>query len=788
MTLTLHITKCNSSETQEIENFRGVVSCDVDTQLEVFDFIIDYNIVGELTGETGFIGGETNADVLLKMGAQVDLYRDSELWFHGFIYQDPSYTDATRREIQCVAYDPKYRLRRAQVPNGGFLSWAVESPKVTLDEIQLVIATGYNIGDSRTYFPAFTAGVQFDQATFLGVFDSLVADAGATITLGVVNVGFPPRGFVLIRDVTDTVNKEIVYYDGYFFNGVNWQITNCVRVQLNGPAIGTLAGDIVHSLAFKEITQEAELIELQLVGYDYLRVPYAKFTKNRLLGGYTFNRDQIGNLRGTYEIYDETDPAVLTLTDIAQLFVRADIENAGAGFQVGELSFAALPLAVNSYQYDVRFFQGYALELWNKLLDDLQVNVLLYWSSAQEFLRLEFLAQKGVADIQLSDCKSTYRQRDFDDIFTGVRVIYEDEDNFSSLDEIYAWHEQPFSQRDSVEGHGKNIRPDRPGIWFDKTKSNDADYKVEYKEGIAHGINDDIRFVNIRNTWGLYHVTTDSPGSLAGWWNKNFVDYERIFDANHEWHHSYYWFNEDADIKVLDEIKIQIDGVGYSTASVTIYGATNFDPLTMDPDDAAIEWHPVSPELTRIGGSSSNSSEGYNFETQNFLFQSVNILRITFHEIPIDLKGKGHFEASIFDFFVRATKTKELLVQVTDDFAERNNPLFIYNPTAFDRLACIRPIVDKLDGGKLSDQEAMFLGRQYMEDALARFETRDYIYRKVWTARKPRIGDTFEVDGIQNQLFTGTLVNYDLLINSRGVPELEVQFSLFDFNAGVISG
>ena len=44
--------------------------------------------MGELTGETGFIGGETNADVLLKMGVQVDLYRGTELWFHGFIYQD----------------------------------------------------------------------------------------------------------------------------------------------------------------------------------------------------------------------------------------------------------------------------------------------------------------------------------------------------------------------------------------------------------------------------------------------------------------------------------------------------------------------------------------------------------------------------------------------------------------------------------------------------------------------------------------------------------------------------
>ena len=82
----------------------------------------------------------------------------------------------------------------------------------------------------------------------------------------------------------------------------------------------------------------------------------------------------------------------------------------------------------------------------------------------------------------------------------------------------------------------------------------------------------------------------------------------------------------------------------------------------------------------------------------------------------------------------------------------------------------------------------MFLGRQYMEDALARFETRDYVYRKIWTARKPRIGDTFEADELQHQLFTGVLVNYDLLINNSGVPDLVVEFSLFDFNVGVISG
>lgn len=800
MTWQLIITKCNSSETQEIENFQGIISCDVDTQLETFTFTIDYNIIGELTGETGFIGGETNPDVLLKMGVQVDLYHDTELWFHGFIYQDPAFTEGgINNEIQCVAYDPKYRLRKAQIPNGGFLSWAVESPRITLEEVQLVIGTGYNVGDSRTYFPSFTEGVLFDNATFLGVNDTLVADVGATITLGLVNVGFPPRGFVLIRDVTDTVNKEIVYHDGYFFNGVNWQLTNCVRVQLNGPAVATVAGDIVHSLAFKEITQSAELLELQEVGSDYIRIPYAKFTKNRLLGGYTFNRTQNGNVRGTYEIYDETDPAVLTLTDIANLFVQADRDNGGAGFLPIELNFDALALAVNTFQYDVRFYQGYALELWNKLLDDLQVNVLLYWSSAEEVMRLEFLAQQAIPDILLSDVKSIYRQRDFDDIYTGVRVIYEDEDNFSSLEEFYALHPAPYSQRDSVEGSGKNDFADHPDVWVDTIKSDDGDPRIDYKEDKAgHGVDDSDRFQAAKpffgfpfwNTWGLNHVITDSPGELMAFWNKNFVDYQEIFDANHEWHHSYYWFSSDAEIRTLDEIKIEIGDSEYGEASVTVYGATNFDPLTMLPDDPAIDWHPVSPELTRIGGTGGNSAESFNFETQNFLFQSVNILRITYHEIPIDRKGGGdkgggNIEASIFDFFVRANKTKELLIQVTDDVAEINNPLFIYNPAAFDRLACIYPIVDKLDGGKLSDQEAMFLGRQYMEDALARFETRDYVYRKAWTARKPRIGDTFQVDELQHQLYTGTLVNYELIIN-RGVPDLEVQFSLFDFNVGVI--
>lgn len=787
MTWTLQIRKCGSSDIETIRAFSGEISCDYDNQLERFTFVVDYNIEGELTGEDGFIGGEWNSDVLLKNGSEVTLYFGTEIWFFGYIYTAPKEVTAENRVITYTAYCPKYRLRKAQVPYGGYISWGLESPKLKFTEVYLQIATGYNIGESRTYFIPYTQGVHFDNATYLGVNDTLSADGGATISLSANNQGFAPRGFVLVDRIGI---PEIVYYDGYFFDGAVYRLYNCVRTQLGTVGGPHLAGVTVEQLVYKEITRDAELLELQRVGYDYDRIPYSRFTKNFKLGGFTFNQEQDGNVRGTYQIYDETASDVVLLEDIFTIFCTADRDNGGAGFAVGELDFDALNIAVNLYQYDLRFYNGYALDLLNRLVDELQLNILFYWSSSEDRLRLAFVTQNAVPDITLTQVASANRDEDFDELYTDVRVIYEDEDNFSSLDPEYFWHTKPYTQR-SGDWRDRNRFAPRPAVWYDFGNTYDDDSFIRVigvKERIDNlkGITDDDRFAAVWNSWGGRNVMDQSSSStLTAWWNPKFVDYDEIFDSAHEWHHTYYWFSADAEVRTLDEIRIQIGDQRLGQAIVTVYGASNYDPATMSPSNVNIEWYEVSPELTRVGGISGDSEASFTFSTTNFTQPAVNILRITFHEIPSD--RDGFYIAAIQEFFVRAGKTKTLLVSLTNNITHVNDPEYVYDPTAYNRLSCIRPVVDKLEIGKASDQEALYLGRQRLIEALTYYYNRSYVYDRPWTDRKPRIGDTIRTQDLQGLYFDGVLIDY-LISFQSGNQNFNMAYTVFNYDAEVIGG
>jgi len=747
---------------------------------------------------------EHNPSNPYMLGARVELYSDyggaNQLrWFKGNIEQDPVKVDYPFSAVRFTCFDRKGRVSKAHAPNPtGLFTWVMISPKIQLTRHRLLQSMGYSGNFRYIYFPEpYPGGGALSNAWFLGAVSTVQSDLGGSIQLntGAVDPGFPMRGFV-------QVGTEIIYYDGIFYDGFHYHLYNCVRGELGTIHIAWPDFPIVTFVTVltpKMTAPNAELIEQVGDGQSYNPVTVTKYGRMPDLGAWEFNIQWWDNISdptgvftprmdfyGTYQIYDETSGSVLTLNDILFALVSAPAFDGGAGFVAGEYNNAlgTHNVAVNLYRYRLQEMEGRVQRVIDNLLTALQLdmNVLIKYDSENAKLNVEWLTQHVVPDFIITDGRSIDFDRSTDEIYKIVNVIYEIEKAYNSLHEFRMWHPAPWGKKTAPSTGNPNYRA-HPDTWGD----------LGYVYPADQNVTDELRFNTtlpgyiypLWNAGFTKHSCDDNQDStMTAWFNRERVHEDEIPKP---WHGLYMWFGYDpahpttCPIMSLDEFKIVIGAWRRGTVTITIEGTDQGNPS--NPEDPAIDWFSISPELDRVGGSAGDTDDRFTFSSTKFVYPNVNMLRVTWWDIPTT--GDGDSLATIREIFCRASMKRVQPIRLTADPTKQFNNQYVYAPNAYKKLYDIIA-TEKLDVGIATENEAITIGRAELLKVLRFFEMKYCLYLGDWIQGfTPQIGMTARIPDKLAGTYKGILHELDFeKIRDQGQKFI---FGIKNENAPLIS-
>jgi len=778
--------------TSNIRPPKLTIKNDLDRGMASLTFLLDFSFSLYLQ--------ESNVHNPAMLGSRIELIEDLGLisekcWYKGNLVSNPAQvTNGGEQSILVDALDRKWRLTDAVAPIGGLYSWTWMSPVVQLVQHLLIRSVGNSTTTEHIYFPEpYPSGGPLSPAWYIApITDNITVNqtAGDTIlNVGAVEMAFPQRGFI-------QAGTEIFFYDGYFFNGVKWQFHSCSRGDLGTVAIPLPIGTPCWLLVPKSMAPFAEYIEELTDSHNWLQIPRTKYGRHFDNGSWEFSALWPWDLRATYRIYDETDPAVLLLSQVFETMVKVTLADGGPGFTAGTLDITHLDHAINLFRYDLRDNEGGVLRIMNSLLKNLSLdnNVLISYDPESDKLKYKAIQQKVTPDFIITDAEIAQRDSAIEEVYKEVLIIHTVEKTFNSLHESNGWHRQPWTKK--YNGGGLYDWHGYPDIWTND-ENDPADPYVKLRlENWVYGINDEDRFITFFNNFNLDEMVDDSDDSTcSALWNALRVSNDQI---PLPWVHSYFHFGKDyalvnhCKVVTLDLVSITIDDNRRGSAFITIEGTINGDPddpeATTGPDGNPVIWDAISMELDNVGGDAGDTDTRMKFESKQFTIKNVNMLRIVWNKIPTDRSENS--KAGVRQFFVRAFEKKVKRIVLTGNPALQYNPLFVYIPETAAKLCDIQKVT-KIDIGTASDNEAILFGRSELIRRLTYWMTDFYAYDAGWPPPAspgvgiPQIGMTGEVrDSTGATIIKGLLRELqEELSEGEG---MKFKFGLIDMTKGFL--
>jgi len=711
-----------------------------------------------------------DANNALQLNSTVVVTEGAAYHFRGSVKHKPRFVtlqDGVYLQVRCEGWDGVLTQTFPVDPTTGSPVWTLESDTYALTDMPLQATSNYGSFQGSTLWP------DPDDATGIKCYtngandplDAGIDDDDVTLTLSTVTKSFVPRGWVKI-------DSEWIYYDGYD-NATDvdgkYMLYGLKRGELGTTAAAHLATTIVTEKLGKQIAPKTCKVENdEDGGTDYVEIRRgAKFDIHHMLGCFVLNKAAEGTYRASYSVYDafdadaeaeeKLDPASVSITvnDIVTQMMTGSADDFGPGFVADDLDFDTTTglIKVNRYDYDPEEKPVYVFDAIQDFLRSISLDkeVKFWFKHSTGKFRMKVISDDGSPAITLPNCSAVEEQKSLEDIYSGVRVSYSDDQTLNRATIDHCWHT-------AADGAGNRPTKWHAQWWLDNTKmvaeSNDAG-----TFGTRYAIDDDPKTV-FGATWS-YGVSGD-------------------VDMGH------FWFGAGTTppLMYLKNMKLRIGGAGQIKDLANQQDYCNPEKeyemhvegcIDYDSDAHTGTW--VDLGFSLKGKPGDNAGGWVTGEASAFSLTKVNAVRIVW-DYMMGGKPQGgisvpRYHAYIYDLEINGDTIKYTNVQLTDTV--KGDPNYYYAEDPFEKLrggikasigtAGVQRVTTE-DIGAGSENAAVSTGRLMLLAGLRLHGQRRWEYRGVLPGT-PELGITLKYETTAED-YTGVLREYSMGIGAGG--------------------
>ncbi len=575
-----------------------------------------------------------------------------------------------------------------------------------------------------------------------------------SIIVGSTFVNFVPRGWMKIQN-------EWLYYDGYddADGDTYYRLRNVIRGVFGTVAAAHVATTAAYEKLCKMIAPGAIKLEHDPVGAD----PWTTLRNEKEFavipeeGCFVLPEAATGAYRVTYRVYDEDRvlslPAVayvLTVSEIITSMMTEPATNGGPGFVAGDLTFDAIDIRINRYEYDPEERPVYVFDAIQDLLASIDLgNELKFWfSHGDGKFKLEIIANDAPT-ISVPKISAIEDDDGLDGVNSAVRVRYTDDQPLNRVSETYSHYQ--------VSGGG-GTSPDS--------------YRAVSAGGESFEYGTGATYLLAGNS-GMNFVADGKPGTKLG----------AIFDHDPagaiEFGHWYFGAGVTPPTINLDRVNIKINKYrvidthqphqnDQKSYLVRLQGCNDYNATTH-----AGTWFDLGCE---IEGSPELNGRWVEATFTQFIDRSVNAVRVLWDYMAGTKDGPNHY-AWIHDLVIEGDTVKYVYVQTTDREDLIGNVSYVYAPDSHIKLrggvksagtdGCPRAYHHEV--GATTRSAALSIGRTMLKIRLTRHKMKGYDYDFILPA-KPELGITISVDEDGDSVYdyTGVIHSYRVSLTADG--------------------
>jgi hypothetical protein len=702
---------------------------------------------------------EASPDNPVQLNAQIEITRDGDTVFNGYVF-DKTLNQNERGEqtleAAAMGIENKANSTLAYIDDYLFVE---SSPYIDITQEQIL---NVEIGGDAAYWywPVSSSAAWLptsgsDETNNTTTDASTTHGTGATQILATVdNEGMAPRGLLYIH----TGTPEIVSYDGYYNTGAGnkYIFDNVVRGQLGTTAQSIPGGTKVSQ--FVSQLHYAGTVFLEGYNVDDSRweaLPAGYYTIQPFEGAFTFSFDilalededtsapKFNDLRATYRVFDELDPATIQLDDILTSVWTASKAVGGLGFTSPDIDLGDVRLTriYNKKGITVRDFTRKILNETSLVNDQVQDPAGYWYDYKNDVMRIKKIVQKTTPDFQFDTATDITQDISLQDVYSAALVQYRLGLDFNLLGPTRCWHP------DIGDALGSNTVDE---FWRLEEPTQGTNLGWEHDNGGGS------------NNWGTYRMfdSIDTTGWGIG------TDGASGADAKVLWA----WFEGGADY-LLDELNITFDfSLRVSESfNVQVFAVTSFNTGTPTSSTGLI---PIPGAFIAYDAGVSGVKDSTSLTSVPMNVRDIGItcqgIVIQFNEMPRDLVSWRH--ALIKEVRATGSPTKATWVKISNSPSDSTD---VYAPNQIDKLLSTVSGYEQhrsqiLEIGTASRAMAISLGRYAVEQALVLTQIKTYSVTGYFD-EIPNIGDTVE---FIDDDFKGVVISWTYRFFNGGEEEL----------------